>query len=53
MGVFGRHTQVKWLFKALVFGTCKKNILIYSLKRFQLYKSHSMTSIRLKMWQKI
>ena len=30
MGVYGPCTQGKYLFKALVFGTCKQNIYIYS-----------------------
>ena len=44
--------QVKCLFKALIFGTCKKNILIYSHMRFQRYQSHSMTAIGLKSGKK-
>ena len=36
VGVYGPHTQVKYLFKALIFLTCKKNILIYSQMTFQL-----------------
>ena len=31
--VYGPHTQVKRLFKALVFLTCKQNISIYSQMR--------------------
>ena len=41
MGVYGPHTKVKCLLKALIFGTCKKNIT-YSQMRFQLYQSHSL-----------
>ena len=48
MGVYGRHTQVKRQFKALVFLTCKKNIIIYSQMRFQLYLSHCLTAIDLQ-----
>ena len=48
MGVYGPHTQVRCLFKALIFGTCNKNILIYSQMRFQLYLLHSLTAIGLK-----
>ena len=44
--------QVKCLFKALIFGTCKKNILIYSHMRFQLYQSHSRIAIGLKSGKK-
>ena len=46
VGVYSPHTQVKRLFKALVFLTCKKNLLIiYSQMRFQLYQSHRLTAI--------
>ena len=44
--------QVKYLFKALIFDRLKKNILIYSHVRFQLYQSHSMTAIGLKSGKK-
>ena len=40
MGVYGPHTQVKCLLKAFIFGTCKKNIIIYSQMGFQLYQSN-------------
>ena len=49
VGVYDHHTHIKYLFKALIFGTCKKNILIYSYMRFQLCKSHSLTAIGLKL----
>ena len=39
--VYGPHTQVKCL--ALIFSTCKKNIIMYSQMRFQLYQPHSLT----------
>ena len=52
MGVYGPHTQVRCLFKALIFGTCNKNILIYSQMRFQLYLLHSLTAIGLKIGKK-
>ena len=45
MGVYGPHTQVKRLFKALIFLTCKQNIIVYSQMRFQLYQSHRLTAI--------
>ena len=45
MGVYGPHTQVKRLFKALIFLTCKQNIIIYSQMRFQLCQSHCLTAI--------
>ena len=49
MGVKGPHTQVKCLLEALIFGTCKKNIIMYSQMRFQLYQSHSLTVTGLKI----
>ena len=49
VGIYGPQTQVKYLFKALIFGICKKNILIYSWIRFQLYQSDSLTAIELKV----
>ena len=52
MGVYGPHTQIKWLLKALIFHTCKKNILIYSQMRFLLYQSHSLTATGLKSGRK-
>ena len=48
VGVYAPHTQVKCLLKALIFGTCKKNIIIYCQMRFQLYQSHSLTVTGLK-----
>ena len=52
MGVYGPHTQVKRLFRALVFLTCKKNIIIYFQMRFQLYQSHHLTAIGLQSGKK-
>ena len=43
MGVYGPHTQFKCLLEAMIFGTCKKNIIMYSQMRFQPYQSHSLT----------
>ena len=34
MGVYGPHTQFKCLLEAMIFGTCKKNIIMYSQMRF-------------------
>ena len=48
LGVNGPHIQVKCLFKALIFGTFRKNIYIYSHMRFNLYILHSLTAIGLK-----
>ena len=45
MGVYGPHTQVKRLSKALIFLTCKRNIILYSEMRFQLYQSHHLSAI--------
>ena len=47
MGVCGPHTQVKCVFKALIYGTCKKN-RTYSQMIYQLYQSHSLTATGLK-----
>ena len=44
--IHGSHIHVKCLLKALVFGTWKKNILIYSHMRFQLYQVHIMTVVK-------
>ena len=52
MGVYGPHTQIKCLLKAFNFGTCKKNIIIYSQMGFQLYQSHSLTVTGLKSGKK-
>ena len=49
MGVNGPHTQFKCLLEALIFGTCKKNIIMYSQMRFQLYQSHSLTVMGLNL----
>ena len=38
--------------KALIFLTCKQNIIIYSQMRFQLYQSHCLTAIRLQRVKK-
>ena len=48
VSVYGPHTQVKCLLKALVFSTCKKNIIMYSQMGFQLYQSHRLTVTGLK-----
>ena len=53
MGVYGPHTQVKLLFKALIFLTCEQNIIIYSQMRFQLYQSHRLTAIGLQSGKKV
>ena len=52
MDVYGPHTQVKRLFKALIFLACKQNIIIYSQMRFQLYQSHCLTAIGLQSAKK-
>ena len=52
MGVYGPHTQVQCLLKAFIYGTCKKNIIIYSQMGFQLYQSHSLTVMGLKSGKK-
>ena len=52
MGVYGPHTQVSHLFKALIFLTCKQNIIIHSQMKFQLYQSHRLTAIGLQSGQK-
>ena len=46
--VYGPHTQVKCLLKALIFGTCEKDIIIHSQMGFQLNQSHSLTVTGLK-----
>ena len=48
MGVYGPYPQVKRLFKALLFLTCKQNIIIYSQMRFQLCQFHRLTAIGLQ-----
>ena len=52
VGVYGPHTEVKLLFKAWIFLTCKQNIIIYSQMRFQLYQSHRLTAIGLQSGKK-
>ena len=52
MGVYGPYTQVKRLFKALIFLTCKQNIIIYSQMRFKLYQSHRLIAIGLQKGKK-
>ena len=49
VGIYGPHTQVKCLLKALIFGTYKNNILISSQIGFELYQSHSLTVTGLKV----
>ena len=46
--VYGPHTQVKCLLKALIFGTCEKDIIMHSQMGFQLNQSHSLTVTGLK-----
>ena len=46
--VYGPHTQVKCLLKALIFGTCEKEIIMHSQMGFQLNQSHSLTVTGLK-----
>ena len=48
MDFYGPHKQVKHLFKAFLFLTHKKNIIIYSQMIFQLYQSHHLTAIGLQ-----
>ena len=48
VGIYGPHTQVKCLLKALIFGTYINNILISSQIGFELYQSHSLTVTGLK-----
>ena len=43
VSVYGPHTQVKCLLKALIFGTCRKEIIMHSQMGFQLHQSHSLT----------
>ena len=52
MGIYGPQTQVKHLLKALIFLTCKQNLIIYSQMRFQLYQSHRLTAIGLQSAKK-
>ena len=46
--IYGPHTQVKCLLKALIFGTCEKDIIMHSQMGFQLNQSHSLTVTGLK-----
>ena len=46
--VYDPHTQVKCLLKALIFGTCRKDIIMHSQMGFQLHQSHSLTVTGLK-----
>ena len=46
--VYDPHTQVKCLLKALIFGTCEKDIIMHSQVGFQLNQSHSLTVTGLK-----
>ena len=46
--VYGPHTQVICLLKALIFGTCEKDIIMHSQMGFQLNQSHSLTVTGLK-----
>ena len=48
VSVYGPHTQVKCLPKALIFGTCRKDIIMHSQMGFQLHQSHSLTVTGLK-----
>ena len=48
VSVYGPHTQVKCLLKALIFGTCRKDIIMHSQMGFQLHQSHSLTVTGLK-----
>ena len=48
VSVYGPHTQVKCLLKALIFGTCRKDIIMHSQMGFQLNQSHSLTVTGLK-----
>ena len=50
--VYGPHTQVKCLLKALIFGTCRKDIIMHSQMGFQLHQSHSLTVTGLKSGKK-
>ena len=52
MGVYVPHTQVKHLFKALIFLTCKQIIIIYSQMRFPVSVT-SFDSYRPSKWQKV
>ena len=48
VSVYGPHTQVKCLLKALIFGTCRNDIIMHSQMGFQLHQSHSLTVTGLK-----
>ena len=50
MGVYGPHTHIKCLFKALIFVTPK--IIIHSQRRISLYQSLRLTAIGLQSGKK-
>ena len=50
MGVYGPYTQVKCLVKALIFLTCKQNIIIYSQSAVSVT---SLDSYRPSKWQNV
>ena len=54
VGVYGFYTVLQRIniFKASIFLTCKRNIIIYSQIRFQLYQSHHLTAIGLQIGKK-
>ena len=52
MGVYGPYPQVKHLFKALIFLTCKQNIIMYSYMRFQLCQFNRLTATALQRGKK-
>ena len=52
MGVYSPHTQVKFLLKAWICGTCKKNILIYFQMIFHLYERRSLKAAVLESGKK-
>ena len=52
MGVYGPYPQVKNLFEALIFLTCKQNTIMYSQMRFQLCQFYHLTAIGLQSSKK-
>ena len=46
--VIGPHTQLKCLLKALIFGTCEKNILLYPQMRYHIDERHRYSATGLK-----
>ena len=52
MGVYGPHTQVKRLFKALIFLTCKQNIIIFP-DEISAVSVTPFDSYRPSKWQKV